>query len=864
MRSFVPCAPDIRHRDKLLMRRYLLLAVLLFALVFTVANYRLQQLDVQAMMVRAAQNIGVDMAAKAVTLTLFPEPGVRLDGVAMRRGSVQVEAEHVLVHANLMPFLFGKLELGSIHFNEVTFRLPAMQGNDELWMQLAHIPFQRVEISHGRLVLDAHTWLDDFTLDVRDIGRNRDASWEFQTMIENHLVRSYGRLTFRQGEVVRSFGKFKIEQVLLAPYAEFLPVTLAEQLTGHEQFSGSATFNLTSRHAWTLFGEGKIQRGDEQLVKFRGKVEHPEETLLIWRDAFVHFDAGAVIAIDGWCQQQACETRMQGKKLPLNALKLVWAEQAVEPVHIDGEMTMNSVIRWQQNQWSGQGTVRLKKPLFHFGSNTIALPEMQMDITDFTGTGMHWKINHAVLGRPGATDHLMLSAEYDPQQGLKGEASTQGIDAIWVPLANLVLASLDEAPDVAGEGRVQGAVTLEQNGEQYSIGMNFDATAARIDYASITRKPARMQAQCSLTLKRQPGRDTVTMRECRFGGSGVQSLLWQRDAQEQQLKVQQGALDFAQLEEVGLHLIGTDGIAFRGRVIGDFTASSQGDISLSGWLGKLSGDLDLHAFGTENWQLDGHMHARKGVLSSEHVFMKLQKGQVNLAGQYHVLQGTGTIHVLGGYLDWDSVGDIPYLDEKLAVRGTIAGLQVQWGQVSWHALQGQYRLQQGVLQLRDWKARLAEAEVTSHGMALQREDQQVKLSGDLHVSALALEKLPALQQWLGVNLQGRLATNLTLAGYWPAKRMLDMDVKGDMALYEGIWQEADHRWPFRKFAMRLQLKQGILQADRLIVETKTDHFTGAVSMDSNYLLRGQLHWGKRTIHIDGRWPRPAWHEVSSP
>jgi len=846
------------------MRRYLLFAALLLIVVFAVANYRLQQVDVQTMMAQAARNIGVNIAEKSVTLILFPEPGVRLDGVRLQRGSMQVEAEHVLVHASLMPFLFGKLELGSIHFSDVTFRLPATQGNDELWAQLSHMPFQRVEINHGRLVLDAHTWLDDFTLDVRDIGKNRDASWEFQTMIENHLVRSYGRLTFRQGEVVKSFGKFKAEQVLLAPYAELLPVTLARQLTGREQFSGSATFNLTGKQAWTLFGEGNIQRDDKSLVRFRGKLEHPEEALLIWRDAFMHFDDGAVIAVDGWCQKQACETRLQGKKLPLNALKLVWAEQAVEPDRIDGEMMVDAVIRWQQRQWSGQGSVQLKKPMFRFGSSTIALPGMKMDITDLTGTGRHWKINHALLGRSGGTDQLMLSAEYDPQQGLKGEARTEGMDTIWVPLANLLLASLGEMPVVAGEGRVQGAVTLEQDDEKYAIGMNFDATAARIDYASITRKPARMQARCSLTLKRQLQRDSVTMKQCRFGGSGVQLLHWQRDTKAQQLKVQQGALDFGQLEAAGLHMIGTDETTFRGRVIGDFAASSRSDASLSDWLGKLSGDLDLHAFGTENWQLDGHMHARNGMLSSEHVFMKLPNGQLNLAGQYHVLQTSGTIHVLGGQLDWDDVGKIPYLDEKLALHGTIAGLQLRWGKVPWQDIQGAYHLHNGILQLQNWKARLAEAEVVSHGMALQHENQQLKLTGDIHLSSLVLEHLPILQQWLGADVQGRLAANLTLDGHWPAKRMLDMDVRGDLALYDGVWQQAGHHWPFRKFAMHLQLKQGILQADRLTVETKTDRFTGAVNMDSNYLLRGQLHWGKRRVHVEGRWPKPVWQEVTTP
>ncbi len=844
--------------------RYPLLAGLLAGLVFMVANYRLQQLDVQAMMDQAAQNIGVELTAKAVTLTLFPEPGVRLDKVRMKRGSVQVEAAHVLVHASLMPFLFGKLEWGSIHFNEVTFHLPAARGNDALWAQLAHIPFQRVEINHGRLVLDAHTWLDDFTLDIRDIGKNRDASWEFQTMLENHLVRSYGRLTFRQGEVVGSFGKFKVEQVLLAPYAELLPPTLAGQLSGGEQFSGSATFNLTGKHAWTLFGEGRIQRGDDTLVNFRGKLEHQEEDLLIWRDAFVHFDDGAVIAVDGWCQQQACETRLQGKKLPLNALTMVWAEQAVRPTQIDGAMRVDSVIRWQHAQWSARGKVQVRKPRFHFAANTIALPDMQMDIADFHGHGMHWEIKQAQLESSAMTDRLVLSATYDPQQGLKGEASTDGMDANWVPLANLVLASLGEAPVLDGSGRVKGKVTLEQRGEQYALGMNFNATEARIDYASITRKPARMQAQCALTLTRQASSDAVSMQSCRFGGSGVQALQWQRDAQGQRLQVQQGALDFAQLEAAGLHLVEADGIAFRGRVMGDFTASSQGDASLSDWLGKLSGDLDLHAFGTENWQLDGHMRARNGILSSEHVLMKLQKGQVNLAGEYHVLHESGTIHVLSGHLAWDNVGDIPQLDEKLALHGTIAALQVQWGQVPWHGLQGRYRLQHGVLQLQDWQAKLAETDVTSHALRLQREDKRLKLSGDVHVAGLATEKLPALQQWLGVNIQGRLVTNLTLAGYWPARRMLDMYVDGDLAIYDGLWQQAEHQRPFRKFAMRLQLKQGILRANRLIVETKTDHFTGALSMDSNYLLTGRLHWGKRMVQVEGRWPQPVWHEVVAP
>ncbi|RMG90472.1 MAG: hypothetical protein D6703_07750 [Zetaproteobacteria bacterium] len=841
----------------------ILLMLLAFALGAALLGYRLSGLNVDLLAAQVSERTGVQLSARQTTWIWLPKPGIRMDGVSLSWPGLSIESGSLLVHASIVPLLFGKVELDMLHFQQTDVRVGDHLSIPASFSQLARLPLSRILVSHGRLFAGEELLLQDVSLDVRDIGINRDTLWELQTMIEGHLLRSNGRVSFRQGMVVNSFGKIKFEQVPIARWRHLLPMPVAGHLQGGEQFSGSATFNMSSRENWTLFGEGDLSRAGQMLLRFRGKLEHPRANVLLWRDAFVHIGGRAVLGLHGQCGQGACSTSIQGKHLPLDWLREAWADQARRPDRIDGEARVDALIHWQGRRWHGRGEFKAHGALFHFGTRAIAWPDLVGEIGDVRGEGMDWRLRATRLSTPGFSDHLDASAEYEQQAGLVAEMGSEGgLTRIWVPLGNLVLASLGEDGELRGSGRVIGSMHLEQ-GKGYRISLHMDATEAKVEYGRWS-KPLRMQAQCKLNIYHDAERDAWEMEGCNLGGSGVKRLDWWRERERQGMNVRGGSFDLDQLSsEIGMPLVGAEGCHWHGRLDGDFASEAELNAPWEAWLSSAKGAVDLHGFGCNGFMVDGPVTGERGHLQSQHLFVKWENGYANLGFSYDASEKRGQLTLLNGQLDPLSFVRLAAWMEGRRLEGRLSGLLLHHGDWEWRNLQAPFIWDDDGLRLGAWQATWHKADVRGRQMKVQLGKDGLRLSGDIRLDGLPLADATELTAWIG---QSQLQGGLSLTGkgmfVLPATQWGDVQLDGDLSLSDASWKPTqDEQHPLLSLghvSAHLHIDGKGCRLSHMIVRRGAHRFHGEAALAVDGSIQGKLSSRTQTLLLDGTWPRPVW------
>ncbi len=840
-----------------------LLMLLVLVLTLALLGYRLSSLNVEVLAAQVSDRTGVQLSSRQATWVWFPKPGIRMDEVRLQWPGLSVDAHSLLVHASIVPLLFGKVELDTLHFQQASVHMDDRLSFPASFSQIARLPLSRILVSQGRFFLGTELLLQDVFFDVRDIGINRDTLWELQTLIEGHLLRSNGRVSFRQGRVVNSFGKIKFEQVPVSRWRHLLPSPLAARLLGGEQFSGSATFNMSSRENWTLFGEGGLQRSGQMLLRFRGKLEHPRANVLLWRDAFVHIGKRGVIGLQGQCGQGACSTSMQGKHLPLDWLREAWADQARKPDRIDGEVLVHALVHWQGRHWHGRGSFKARGPQFHYGSRVIVWPEIVGQIGDVRGEGMQWHLRATRLRAPGFDDRLDASADYEKRAGLVADlGSEEGLSRIWVPLGNLVLASLGEDGELRGQGRLTGSMHLEQR-EGYRISLRMDATEARIAYGSWS-KPMRMPARCTWSIHHDDQRDAWEMRGCHLGGSGVERLDWWRDGTRQGIRVEGGSFDFGQLtDDIGVRLYSPGGCGWHGRLEGSFALEVDPNATWETWLTAADGGVDLHGFGCNGLTADGHVSAKRGVIQSQHLFLKWESGYANLGVRYDARGRRGRLILLNGQIDPLTIGSLAAWMKGRRMEGRLSGLALHHGAWEWRNLQAPFTWDEEGLRLGTWQAAWHKADVHGRQMRIQFGEWGLRLSGDMQLDGLSLAEAAELTAWIGQpQLRGRLGLRMKGTLSLPATRWSDVQLDGDLTLGDAAWKptEDDQRPPFSlgHVSARLHMDEQGCRLSQVVVRQGAHRFHGDVVLAVDGSIQGKLTSGAQTLLLGGVWPRPAW------
>jgi len=853
------------------------------AVVLAILATAWSRLDVAAMQASMRSSLtsqlGLQVQIGVQRLSLFPFVGARLEQVDIRQRGWQVSAETVFVHVRLLPLLLGKAEVDKVEFVSPRFRIQALGSLEAPMSQMAALPFGRLLVQHGSLQLaDTPPFLEDFQLDVRDIGANRDVMWEMQAMVDSHLLRSHGRLSMRNGELHDGFGKLKLEQVPLTRFRSFLSEAWTPYLLPSMTVSASGTWELTRNRVWSLFGDVRLAESGRELGYARGKLQRAEDGSLAWRDSFLHLGEQSVVAVSGSCDGDGCKSRLKGSNLPLDYLRPFWVEGLRRPDTWAGTLGIDLTASWQRDVWQMQGEANLSRSDMKFGADSFTLPAARLQIGKLSGTGRLWALEQAQLkaGKAGALD---VHAALHGGDAFDAEISTGELVDAWRPMGNVLLASFRQPTQLRGEGSLSGRMWMQGRGDALRLGMQGNLRRVHLAFTDGFDKPAGVDATGSLTLVVKGQQlQRAEMDDVRLASSSVKHAAWEMGAVRQLWKVEGAQLDLDQVSAVGVRLPRQlQGLT--GKASADLVAELEPAPNGRDWLPvSAHGQLALQSFGFPDWRWSGLLKARGADLQASRLHVEGGHGHADLTGRWRF---PATIHadVLAGDLDWERQAPMPAFMSLLELDGRISQASVGLLGNAWKSLQCSYRWQGDALSLSHLKTSLAGGEVASTSMVLRPGEGKLGVLGDLQLKDLHLDQLHGLQELAAAELKGRLYANLKVDGTLPATGLQGWRADGDMVVYDGYrlpkaeagvatavgtvpaWAKL---YAFRQLGAHVDLKGESFRLSRIALQQMGDSYAGEAEVAASGAISGSMRDARtgEDYRLSGDWPRIIWEKTA--
>jgi len=736
------------------------------------------------------------LSARHAELTFMHGIGLHLDTVAISHAQYQLRAKHINISLRLLPLLLGNIQTDSldIHDADIIIHPVSLAPTSTA---ISSLPVPSIRLLRSRIqTADGKTVLDNLYLDMRNIGPDSNTSWELKAQQGRQTLSGTGRLRFHGGQIASGFSKLKMEHFQLARLEPFAPQALTNWLKGEgSMLSGAITLDINKHQTWALFGEVELEREHKDathadnnqtdtVLKLRGKLSHPTEGALVWRDSFIHLGEQAVISIDGLCQQQDCNTKLDAKQVPLSE----WAP--FMPVGIafydrmSGMTDLNASIQWNKKQWQGDISLQLTDAHFKHGQDNIPLPALDLKADKLGGNASQWH-TEATITSPASEGSIRIRNEQhrNGNKDLYIDSHDAGSE-LWQPLSNMLLATLNIEPALQATGKVQGKLHLHQQAEKQSLSVDVDATQTQLAYASWLNKPAQVVAQCKARLDLSDSHIVaVSVQQCRLDASSVDELNWSRQKKSRKLS----------LNKLDLHLEQFRGLLpehmqrLSGRLEGGGTTSWNDSTS---WLRKMSGRWQLEDIATESWHVNGAVRVKKGMFSSHPLRIDGKYGKAKLSGFFDPTRKRGDIDIISGQLDWNSAPELNDSWQTLSIQGRIYQARLKLLENDWQNIQSFYTLSHGQLRLNKLKARLADGQFSSQQLALTPAPEGLDIQGDLRSKNVQLQKLARLHRWLGAAISGKLQANIQLHGRIGQENLVDWQrSNGDILIYDGGWKQ---------------------------------------------------------------------------
>lgn len=860
------------------MNRRLIAAVCLFlaALLWWRLDIKSLQAAIEGQTARLS---GSRLVAKEVSLSLIHGVGLRLDQVNLSNPVLSMQAGHANISIHLLPLLLGKVELGTLDIHDATLRLDG-DAAAHLSASFSSLPFERVHLIRSTVEdMRGGSKLENIELDVRNIGPDREMLWEISSRQAEYSLHGHGQLAFRAGAVMSGFGKLKLTSIPASLLSVVAPSMLSDWFARQSQrLSGGLTLDITRQRGWSLFGEVEAG-GDEQHqpLRLRGKLSHPAAGELVWHDSFVHLDNRAVIALNGHCSQGQCESRLDARSMPVAAWLRLFPDAVDLPRTLAGKTRLEAMLRWQGDRWEANGSVRLNEASFSYRQQSRPLPALQMTVSELHGERDGWG-GRAVITFPGIGSEILLQADsrsdtaaeetHSSQALLLTLASTKLADGVWQPFGNLLLSSLDIAPDLAGGGTMRAAVELKLQPSHSTLQLDLGADEARVAYAGQWEKPIGVVALCHgkvgwRSLISQP--DGVQLDRCRVADARLDTLEYRQKEKSESLSLSGLSLDLDKIGES--HLLLPEWLRqYHGRIEG----GGRFDwLRGSGQLKGGTGDWNLQQAGTFDWQLSGRVKVVDGTFVSDHMQLSGPLGQAELQGRFRAPDRSGSINVLTGHLDWQAMPELPPVWEGTHLSGHIAQAYVTVLGYEWQGISADYVLDRGHLTLRQGAVAWAGGQLQADELMVTPMAASLRLDGKVRAKGVMLEQLPWLANWLQADLTGKLGANIEVKGLFDQNgAVADMASwqrsNGDIVVYSGSWLPHDpalnQLWSpgdFRKLQLRFRLQEKGVEIPAVELTRHGIRYRGEALIAADGLISGRLKGGG-VLAIGGHWPYPRW------
>ena len=744
--------------------------------------------------------------AEHTELTFMHGFGLHLDTVVITHKQYQLRAKHVNISLRLLPLLLGNIQADSLDIHDADIIIqPALMTPTST--AISSLPVTRIRFVRSRIQTAAgDTILDNLYLEMRNIGPDSETFWELNARQAKQVLSGNGRLRFQSGQIRHGFSKLKMEHFQLSRLQAFAPHAFISWLQSEGSLlSGAVTLDISQQQTWALFGEVGLERehqnaepaGSNQpatVLKLRGKLSHPRDGALVWRDSFIHIGKQAVISIDGLCQQHDCNTTLDAKQVPLSEWAAFMPAGIAFYDHLSGMSDLDASIQWNEKQWQGKIGLQLTDASFNHGADNIQLPALHLKAEDLSGNGSQWHAQ-ATITSPDSEGSILLRNEQLSNGNKDLYIDSHDADAeLWQPLSNMVLSTLDIAPALQATGKIQGKLHLHQHGKKQSLSLDMDATQTQLTYASWLNKPEQVEAMCKARLDLSGTHITgVSIQQCRIDASSVDALDWSRRKTSRKLSVNKLSVDKLSVEKLDLDikqfskLLPENYQGLTGRVQGGGKTAWKEDQS---WFNNMSGQWLLEDVATDTWKVNGAVDVKKGVFSSHPLLINDAYGKAKLSGFFEPARKRGDIDIIAGQLDWNSEPELNDFWKQLTIKGRIYQARLGFLDNDWQQIQSFYTFSHGQLKLNELTSRIADGQFSSQKLTLAPASGGIDIQGDIRGKNIQLRKLSRLHRWFGAAISGKLQANITVHGRIGQKNLADWQYSnGDMLIYDGGWKQ---------------------------------------------------------------------------
>ena len=863
-------------------RRLAFAGVLLLALGVTL----LVRLDIKSLNSHVLQELQgftqVGLEAKESSFSFMHGIGLRLDGVTLKQQHYRVDASHMDVGIRLLPLLLGKLEINNLDIHDAIIKVRP-EAVAPTSSAISSLPVERIQLIRCKIqTFEGADLLNNLHLDLRNIGSNRETLWELQAQQQDHSLSGHGRLNFYNGEISAGFGKFKLDRVPLARLRAVTPASIFAWFEASESsISGSLALDITHNQTWAVFGELSLKGdGDEPPLRLRGKLEHPQEGLLTWHDSFIHFDKNSVIAIDGECRNQQCETGLDAINIDLKTWLPLLPETVSFHKQISGVTDLNAHILWSDKSWESSAAFKLKHSSYRYLEREYPLPVLDIQSEELRGDKKSW-FAKAILTSPDATGEMAITSSQKRSGSKDMQIIVSQVDApLWQPLANLLLSSLQIDPKLDGKGSLTGEIQLQQHKKGKTLKLDLDGKKAAISYAELFKKPETIIANGKAKISWTNGDNmptAIALEGCQLDNSTLGKASWKGGEKQQQIDIKELSLHFDQLQLHGV-LLPDDLRELRGLIVG--SGSSKWDnssTSTANWADQMSGTWRLQNFGESTWHSNGTITAKHGLFESPRLLVEGAYGKAELKGGINFNKDTGDVDMLAATLMSEGYPALPEALSGLNIRGRIHQAQLTLLGNQLQGIHGYYRLNRGQLSLENIQASVADGQLISKKLAITPEAGSYGLAGKVRLKNMQLQQINGLHSLLQSELKGKLHANIELHGKIPHLNQESWNLSnGDILIYSGesirqgeakslsehlgIKDTALISYGFRELSFRFRIREEQSDISQIRLNRGGSLFQGKAEISTDGAIQGTLQSKdlSQLYSITGEWPVPSW------
>ena len=810
---------------------------------------------------------------------------VRLDKVRIQHAAWGIQAPNVLLELRVIPLLLGSVELQGIYLRSPVIRFATQKEQETSTAEMHGLPrgmmLDQLSVSDATIINDAgQTLISGLDMDMHDIGPNRTMRWELQARTGEQMANGHGELGFRLATVYSGFAKLSLKRIPLQalhgiPRISALTGRLSHH--GYHQLSTVITLSIAHGDQWTAFSEVTLS-GDQGRpdIILRGKLYRDASHALAWKDAFIQVGNNALLAVEGGCdKREACTTAIRGKSVNLTPFLNMTAPGSPPWQPVSGNMDVQADLHWRRHDWRLSGQAEMQGITWKDATGTFGLPDFSINNVLVLGTKGNVRVKSALIGFAQHSGDLLAAAHYDAH-ARAGELNFRlnALQDAWAPALRLTsMIDPSGALPISGQGIMQGDIKLVIADGKPDLRFSLDGTKAEVHLAGGV-KPAGLAAKASGDW--QPGADDghLMVNTATLGTSMLKGLVWRHSHTRRQLAIGNIQLDMQALRKQGVRFPDVFK-PFQGAISGSLSTAWDAPVRIERlrglWPGlpRLNAQLDLDRFGTDGWQLRGHVVFDRGSAVLKAVRLTGTHGSSAMDGEISFASGKGHIDFRRGALVWKSDDAVPAWLTSMHLRGRIRSLHMSWLGQKLEEIGGRYRLDGARLQFPALKAMIGDGNLSAHDITVDFKPGSLALRGDTQLGGLHVQKLAGLTDLLHGELTGKTFATVRFDGTLPFQHWQDWHGNGNIMIYGGHWraqpqngvtQSVHH---FDLFGFRFRRLRNHTSLQNIQIENAGGRYSGTARMSAGGMLQGTLtrHEDGARIKIGGSWPDITWTQT---